>query len=179
MLFTETPLNGAFVVDLEKRGDDRGFFARAFCVEEFKKQGLNPTVVQANISGSTKKGTLRGLHYQTAPMAEVKFIRCIKGSVFDVLVDLRPESPSFKKWYGVELSARNQKAVYIPEGFAHGHQTLEPDSQIMYLVSQVYSPEHERGVRYDDPAFRILWPLEPTVMSPKDKSWPYFKDNAL
>lgn len=175
MRFIETPLKGAYVVELEKHGDDRGFFARAFCVEEFKKQGLNPTVLQANISGSTKKGTLRGLHYQVAPMAEVKFIRCIKGAVFDVLVDLRPESPTFKKWYGVELTPENQKAVYIPEGFAHGHQTLKFDSQIMYLVSQVYSPKHERGVRYDDPAIGVLWPLVPTVMSDKDKSWPDFK----
>lgn len=175
MKFIETPLKGAYVVELEKRGDERGFFARSFCVDEFKERGLNPTVLQANISGSTKKGTLRGLHYQTAPMAEVKFIRCMKGAVFDVLVDVRPDSPTFKKWYGIELSVDNQKAVYIPEGFAHGHQTLQFDSQIMYMVSQVYSPEHERGIRYNDPAIGVLWPLVPTVMSGKDKAWPDFK----
>lgn len=174
MKFIQTPLSGAYVVELEKRGDDRGFFARAFCVEEFTAHGLNPTVLQANISESARKGTLRGLHYQIAPFGEVKFIRCIKGSVYDVLVDLRPESHTFKQWFGIELTAENQKAVYIPEGFAHGHQTLEDDSQIMYLVSQKYSPEHERGLRWDDPSITIQWPLKPTVMSDKDTHWPDF-----
>ena len=175
MKFTETPLKGAFIVELEKRGDDRGFFARAFDIEEFKAHGLNPTVLQMNMSGSTHKGTLRGLHYQADPMGETKFVRCIRGAVFDVIVDMRPDSPTFKKWYGAELTPDNRKGMYIPVGFAHGHQTLVPNSEIMYAVSQVYSPEHERGLRFDDPAIRILWPLAPTVMSDKDKKWPDFK----
>ncbi len=172
MKFIETPLKGAYVVELEKREDERGFFARAFCVDEFAAHGLNTTVKQSNLSGSAQKGTTRGLHYQVSPMGEVKFIRCIKGAVFDVLVDMRPESSTYKQWFGLELSADNQKAIYIPEGFAHGHQTLEDDSQIMYLTSQVYSPEHERGVRWDDPAIHVQWPLTPTVVSDKDQTWP-------
>lgn len=172
MKFIETPLAGAYVVELEKREDERGFFARAFCVDEFAAHGLNTTVKQSNLSGSAQKGTTRGLHYQVAPMGEVKFIRCIKGAVFDVLVDMRPESSTYLKWFGLELSAQNQRAIYIPEGFAHGHQTLEDDSQIMYLTSQVYSPEHERGVRWNDPKVNVQWPLAPTVVSDKDQSWP-------
>lgn len=172
MKFIQTPLEGAYVVELEKREDERGFFARAFCVDEFAEHGLKTEIKQSNLSGSVQKGTTRGLHYQVAPMAEVKFIRCIKGSVFDVLVDMRPESPTYKQWFGLELSEQNQTAIYIPEGFAHGHQTLEDNSQIMYLTTQVYSPEHERGIRWNDPAIGVEWPLEPTVVSDKDQSWP-------
>ena len=172
MKFIQTPLEGAYVVELEKREDERGFFARAFCVDEFAEHGLKTEIKQSNLSGSVQKGTTRGLHYQVAPMAEVKFIRCIKGSVFDVLVDMRPESPTYKQWFGLKLSEQNQTAIYIPEGFAHGHQTLEDNSQIMYLTTQVYSPEHERGIRWNDPAIGVEWPLEPTVVSDKDQSWP-------
>lgn len=172
MKFIKTPLEGAYVVELEKREDERGFFARAFCVDEFAEHGLKTEIKQSNLSGSVHKGTTRGLHYQVAPMAEVKFIRCIKGSVFDVLVDMRPESPTYKQWFGLELTEENQTAIYIPEGFAHGHQTLKDNSQIMYLTTQVYSPEHERGIRWNDPAIGVQWPLEPTVVSDKDQSWP-------
>ncbi len=172
MKFIKTPLEGAYVVELEKREDERGFFARAFCVDEFAEHGLKTEIKQSNLSGSVQKGTTRGLHYQVAPMAEVKFIRCIKGSVFDVLVDMRPESPTYKQWFGIELTEENQTAIYIPEGFAHGHQTLEDNSQIMYLTTQVYSPEHERGIRWNDPAIGVKWPLEPTVVSDKDQAWP-------
>lgn len=174
MKFTEAPIKGVFVVELEKRGDDRGFFARIFCVDEFSKHGMNPTIAQINMSECVYKGTVRGLHYQTSEAAEAKFIRCIKGSVFDVCVDVRPESPTYKKWFGVELSAQNLKAAYIPEGFAHGYVSLEDHSQVIYSASRVYTPGSEKGIRYNDQAIGIQWPIEPTIVSDKDKSWPDF-----
>ena len=172
MLFNKTPLDGAYTIDLEKRGDDRGFFARLFCEKEFGAVGLETHFVQINNSTSAKRGTLRGMHFQLPPAAEVKVVRCIKGALFDVIVDLRPDSPTFKQWYGAELSAENRRMMYVPRGFAHGFITLADDTEAFYLVSAFYAPECERGLRFDDPAIGIEWPLSPTEMSDKDKKWP-------
>ena len=175
MIFTPTGLAGAFVVEIEPRGDDRGFFARAFCRREFEKIGLRVDFVQANTAFSKEKGTLRGMHFQRPPHAEAKYLRCIKGAVFDVMIDLRPDSPTRKKWFGVELTAENRKMVFVPEGFAHGYLTTAADSEVFYLVSAFYAPEAEGGVRWDDPAFDIEWP--PTadlIISHKDRAWPLF-----
>lgn len=171
MIFTETKLPGAFIVELETRGDERGFFARAWCKKEFAEQGINLDWVQANLAHTKQGGTLRGLHYQIAPYEEAKLMRCIRGAIYDVIVDLRPGSPTYKQWLGVELTADNRKALYIPEGFAHGYQTLVDDTEVFYLVSQFYTPGSEQGIRYNDPAFGIEWPLEVQVISDKDKSW--------
>ena len=173
MIFTETELPGAYVLDLERREDDRGFFARAWCVNELGEHGLVTRIVQANVSFNNRKGTLRGMHMQVAPHAEVKVIRATRGSILDVIVDLRPGSPTFKRWTGVELSAANGRALYVPEGFAHGYQTLEDDTETFYLVSEFYAPDAERGLRWDDPAFGIEWPdPEGAILSEKDASWP-------
>lgn len=172
MIFNETPLGGAFTVDLEKRGDDRGFFARLFCVDEFEKKGLVSQFVQINNSLSGARGTLRGMHYQLPPHAEVKLVRCIQGALFDVIVDLRPESTTFRRWYGAELSAANRRMMYVPAGFAHGFITLAHDTEALYMVSSFYAPDAERGLRFDDPALGIEWPERPTVISAKDESWP-------
>ena len=174
MRFTETPLPGAYLVDLEKREDDRGFFARAFCVEEFGRLGLETGIVQINNSLSARKGTLRGMHYQLSPMAETKIVRCIRGSFFDAIIDLRPGSPTFKRWFGETLSAGNRRALYVPKGFAHGILTMEDDTEAFYLVTQFYSRELERGIRWDDPAFGIEWPIRPAVISGKDAAHPDF-----
>jgi dTDP-4-dehydrorhamnose 3,5-epimerase len=177
MKFTETRLEGAFVVELEKREDHRGFFARAFCKEEFEAHGLNGTVVQANVSGSHVRGTLRGMHFQRHPHEEVKMIRCTRGAVYDVIIDLRQESPTYTQWLGVELSRANGKLLYVPEGFAHGYLTLEDDSEVLYLVTQFYAPGSESGVRYDDPAFGVEWPAGVPIeaMTDKDRSWPDYQ----
>jgi len=173
MIFTETELPGAYVLDLERREDDRGFFARAWCMNELGDHGLVTRIVQANVSFNNRKGTLRGMHMQVAPHAEVKVIRATRGSVLDVIVDLRPDSPTFKRWTGVELSAANGRALYVPEGFAHGYQTLEDDTETFYLVSEFYAPDAERGLRWDDPALGIEWPdPENAILSDKDASWP-------
>jgi dTDP-4-dehydrorhamnose 3,5-epimerase len=169
MLFKPTPLAGAFLIDLEKRGDDRGFFARVFCREEFGKQGLKNQFVQVNDSLSADRGTLRGMHYQLAPSAEVKLVRCIRGSLYDVILDLRPDSPSFGKSFGAALTAENRTMMYVPEGFAHGFITLRPDTEVMYFVTAFYAPDRERGVRWNDPRFGIQWPIEPTVLSERDR----------
>lgn len=174
MLFHETPLPGAYVIELEKKGDDRGFFARFFCEKEFDQKGLCSRFVQVNNSLSAKKGTLRGIHYQLSPKAEVKLVRCIRGALYDVIVDLRPESPTFKQWFGAELSAENRQMMYVPEGFGHSFITLEEDTEALYLVSDFYSLAHERGLRHDDPAFGIQWPIKPVVMSDKDLNHPLF-----
>lgn len=168
MKFIETPLKGAYTIELEKRGDDRGFFARAFCVNEFENAGLDKSVVQINNSLSAIKGTLRGMHFQLAPKSETKLVRCIRGSLFDVIVDLRRNSPTFLKWFGAELSAENRVAMYVPKGFAHGFLTLEKDTEAFYLVTEFYAPELERGIRYNDPAIGIQWPFEPSLISDKD-----------
>ena len=163
---------GAFIIEVEKREDDRGFFARAWCKKEFEEHGLAATMVQSNIAFSRRKGTLRGLHYQGAPYGEVKVVRCTKGSLYDVMVDLRPGSSTYRQWVGVELTSGNHKMMYIPEGFAHGYQTLEDNTEVMYQVSQFYFPDFERGIRYDDPGIGIDWPLIDKIISDKDKGWP-------
>lgn len=172
MIFEKTTLEGAYLIDLEKKGDERGFFARAFCQKEFSEHGLVSQFVQVNNSLSGQKGTLRGMHYQLPPFSEVKVLRCIKGSLFDVIVDLRSDSPTFKKWFGAELTAENRRMMYVPQGFAHGLITLEDNTEVLYLVSAFYSQENERGLRFDDPTIGIHWPMIPTEVSVKDRQWP-------
>lgn len=172
MKFTETPLKGAFVVELEPREDFRGFFARAYCEQEFAQHGLPDRFVQGNMSYNHKKGTVRGLHYQVPPALEAKFMRCIGGAIFDVIVDMRPGSPTYLQWFGLELSAANRKALYVPPLFAHAYQALTDGAEVFYLVSQFYTPGTERGLRPDDPALDIKWPLPIEVISEKDMSWP-------
>jgi dTDP-4-dehydrorhamnose 3,5-epimerase len=174
MIFKETTLRGAYIIEPDKREDGRGFFTRIWCRSEFEAQGLNPNFVQANLSYNVKKGTLRGMHYQIAPFGESKLVRCTRGSVYDVIIDLRPASPTFRSWLGAELSATNYKMLFVPEGFAHGFLSLADDAELTYQVSQFYHPESEHGVRYDDPAFGIEWPIEIEVISDKDKGWPDF-----
>lgn len=172
MKFHDTPLDGARVIDLEKRGDERGFFARYFCEREFAAAGLETSFVQINNSLSVKKGTLRGLHYQLPPAAEVKVVRCVRGAMWDVIVDLRPDSPTFKKWFGLELTADNRLMMYVPRGFAHAILTLTDDTEALYLVSAFYAPNLERGLRWNDPAIAIEWPIKPVEISAKDAKWP-------
>ncbi len=172
MIFSPTPLAGACVVELEPVADDRGFFARAFCREEFEAHGLNPQLAQSNISFNRRRGTLRGLHYQAAPYAEAKLVRCTQGAIWDVIVDLRADSPSYKRWHAVELSAGNRRALYVPEGFAQGFQTLADDSEVLYLMSQFYRPDAARGLRWDDPALGIAWPIADPQLSDRDRSLP-------
>jgi len=173
MIFRETTLKGAFVIEMEKFEDKRGFFARAWCQKEVEANGLVSRVVQTNISFNKKRGTLRGMHYQVAPYEQIKLVRCTRGAIYDVVIDLRPDSPTFRKWTGVELTAENYTMLYVPENFAHGFQTLEDNTEVTYQVSQFYSPESERGVRYDDPVFQVEWPLPVEVISEKDIAWPY------
>lgn len=174
MKFHPTPLQGAYLIELEKRGDDRGFFARFFCRNEFGAAGLVTQFVQINNSLSGKTGTLRGLHYQLPPAAEVKVIRCLRGGLFDCIIDIRPGSPTFGKWFGAELNDENRLAMYVPRGFAHGILTLKEDTEAFYLASDFYSPKDERGIRWDDPRFNIAWPIAPQEISPKDSAWPDF-----
>jgi dTDP-4-dehydrorhamnose 3,5-epimerase len=176
MLFIETELKGAFIVELERREDDRGFFARTWCRDEFERHGIVATIAQANMSYNYARGTLRGMHYQRAPFAETKLVRAVRGAIYDVIIDLRPDSPTYKGWIGVELTADNRRALFVPEGFAHGLQTLADDTEVMYQVSQFYTPGAEGGIRYDDPAFAIAWPLPVSVISDKDRAWPDFSD---
>jgi dTDP-4-dehydrorhamnose 3,5-epimerase len=177
MIFTETSIPGAFVIDLEQRGDDRGFFARAWCANEFADHGLNQRLVQVNLSFNQRAGTLRGMHLQTAPHEEAKCVRCTRGAIYDVVLDLRPDSPAYKRWEAVELTAENRRMLYVPEGCAHGYQTLVADTETLYQVSEFYAPESEEGVRWDDPAFGIDWPdAAERVLSPKDAAWPDFRD---
>jgi len=172
MIFKETKLTGAYIIDLEKLGDDRGFFARLFCENEFSALGLEGRFVQINNSLSAKRGTLRGMHFQLPPASEVKIVRCIKGALYDVIVDLRPNSPTFKKWFGTELNGENRRMIYVPKGFAHGFITLENDTEAIYLVSAIYQPTLERGLRFNDPSIGIEWPFTPLEISKKDQSWP-------
>jgi dTDP-4-dehydrorhamnose 3,5-epimerase len=171
MIFNETPLAGVYVVDLEKRGDERGFFARAFCEREFSEQGLATRIVAANNSLSARKGTLRGMHYQLAPKAETKFVRCIRGALQDVVLDLRRDSSTFGQSFGAELTAENRRMMVVPKGFAHGFITLADDTEAFYLVDEFYAPECERGIRWNDPKFAIQWPVEPVVISEKDQNY--------
>jgi dTDP-4-dehydrorhamnose 3,5-epimerase len=175
MNFDETPLRGTYLIDLQPIEDARGFFARAFCRREFEAHRLNPAIAQCNFAFNHVRGTLRGMHYQVEPAREVKVIRCIAGVIFDVITDLRPDSPTYRRWFGVELSARSRRALYVPEGFAHGYLTLADNSEIQYMVSEFYSPAHERGIRWNDPAFGIEWPMAPRVISDKDASHPDFE----
>lgn len=176
MIFRETKLKGAFIIELKRLEDERGFFARTFCQEEFRAHGLNPRVVQCNISFNKQKGTLRGMHYQIAPYEEAKLVRCTRGAIYDVIIDLRPESPTFKQWVAAELTAENRRMLYVPEGFAHGFQTLEDNTEVFYMMSEFYHPECAKGVRWDDPAFGIKWPITSNVtISVKDRNYPDFE----
>jgi dTDP-4-dehydrorhamnose 3,5-epimerase len=174
MKFHPTPIKGAFTIELERRGDDRGFFSRSFCANEFRAADLVPTFVQINNSLSAKKGTLRGLHYQLVPNAEVKIVRCIFGSLWDAIVDLRPDSSTFGRWFGTELNYDNRLMMYVPRGVAHAILTLSDNAEALYLVSEFYAPERERGIRWNDSRFGIKWPILPSAISPKDLSWPDF-----
>ncbi len=171
MKFLPTPLAGAFVVELEPLEDERGFFARSFCQEEFRKQGLKPAIAQCNVSWNRKRGTLRGLHYQAAPHEEAKVVRCTRGAIWDVIVDLREGSPTRLRWHAQELSADNRLAFYVPEGFAHGFQTLADDSEVHYQMSETYHPDLARGVRWDDPLLKVKWPLPAPILSERDQSY--------
>ena len=176
MIFTATELEGAWLVDLDPREDERGFFARAWDRAEFAEHGLSTELVQCNVSFNHRKGTLRGMHFQNAPHAEVKLVRCTRGAIYDVIVDLRASSPTHTRWLGVELTAENRRALYVPEGFAHGYQTLVDGTETTYQVSAFYAPGAERGVRWDDPAFGIEWPdPDRPVMSEKDRAWPDYR----
>lgn len=170
MIFTKTPLAGAYLIDLDKKGDDRGFFARAFCEQEFSQHDLATHFCQVNNSLSAQKGTLRGMHYQLAPKSETKLVRCIRGSLYDLILDLRQDSPTFGESFGAELSAENRRMMYVPKDFAHGFITLTENTEAFYFVDEFYSPEDERGIRYNDPRFNLKWPIAPTVISDKDKS---------
>jgi dTDP-4-dehydrorhamnose 3,5-epimerase len=170
--FIETELPGAYILELEKRGDERGFFARTWCQHEFEEHGLVAEVVQQNTSVSKYKGTLRGMHYQVAPQQETKLVRCTKGALFDVIIDLRPDSNTYNQWLGVELTEDNYKMLYVPKDFAHGFITLQDNTEVTYLVSAFYAPDAERGIRYNDPKIGIKWPGTVSTLSDKDASWP-------
>jgi dTDP-4-dehydrorhamnose 3,5-epimerase len=176
VLFREPELPGAFVIELQKCEDERGFFARSWCQKEFEAHGLNPRTVQCNVSFNKLKGTLRGMHYQVVPCAEAKLVRCTRGAICDVIIDLRRESVTYKQHVSEVLSSNNYKALFIPEGFAHGFQTLEDNSEVFYQMSAYYSPEHQRGVRYNDPAFRISWPIDVTMISDRDRNYEDFRE---
>lgn len=171
MIFTETRLKGAFILDLERREDDRGFFARAFCQREFEEHGLNPLIVQANLAFNKMRGTLRGMHFQFPPAAETKLVRATRGAILDIIVDLRPESPTYLEHVAVELTAENHRALYVPERFAHGYQVLEDNTETSYQVGEFYAPELEGGLLYNDPALGLAWPLPVSELSPKDAAW--------
>jgi dTDP-4-dehydrorhamnose 3,5-epimerase len=174
MIFFETELKGAFLIEPEKKEDERGFFARTWCVNEFKEFGLNTKLVQSSISFNKKKGTLRGMHYQIAPFEEAKLVRCTQGEIFDVIIDLRPNSKTFKKYISAVLNEDNRKMLYIPEGFAHGFQTLTDNAEVFYQISQFYSPDHSRGVRWNDPVFGIVWPEDQRIIIERDRNYPDF-----
>jgi dTDP-4-dehydrorhamnose 3,5-epimerase len=177
--FIETKLSGAFVIEPERKVDERGFFARAFCQEEFCSRGLETQFVQCSISFNTKRGTLRGMHYQEDPHAETKVVRCTMGAIYDVIIDVRRGSPTYQAWIAVELSAKNRTMLYIPKGFAHGFQTLEVDTEIFYQISDFYHPECARGLRWNDPAFGVIWPIADVTMSGRDRNYPDFSVEVL
>ncbi len=174
MIFIETELKGAHIIELERREDNRGFFARTWCQQEFAAHGLAARIVQVNLSYNHSRGTLRGMHFQTAPYAEAKLVRTVRGAIYDVIIDLRPDSPTYKRWIGVELTADNRRALFVPEGFAHGFQTLEDHTDVLYAMSTFYTPLAASGLRYNDPAFAITWPLPVSVISERDTSWADF-----
>lgn len=175
MIFNETKLKGAYIIEIKQLADERGFFGRLWCKKEMEEHGLNGNVVQVNTSSSKSKGTIRGLHYQKHPYEETKLMRCTKGAIYDVIIDLRKDSPTFLEWIGVELTDDNYKMLYVPEGFAHGFITLADNTEVIYLVTQFYTPGAEAGIRFDDPQFKINWPVEVTTVSEKDRSHPDFK----
>jgi dTDP-4-dehydrorhamnose 3,5-epimerase len=175
MTFHETKLPGVFEIHLEPKGDERGFFARSWCQREFEQHGLNPAIVQCNVSFNEKKGTLRGMHYQAEPHPEAKLVRCTQGAIYDVVVDLRPKSLAFKRWIGVALTAANRQMIYVPEGCGHGFLTLEDRTEVFYQMSEFYQPELSRGVRWNDGAFDIKWPAQPAVISDRDQAYPDFE----
>ncbi len=177
MKFTPTPLEGAYIVDIEPFPDARGFFARSVVEQDLKAMGLNTHLLECGVSFNHARGTLRGMHFQLPPYAEVKLIRCTRGAIYDVMVDLRKDSPTYLQWFGVELTADNHRMVYIPEGMAHGYQTLEDKTEVLYQISTVYAPDYSRGYRYDDAAFGIQWPLPASVLSKKDSEWQNFHEN--
>jgi dTDP-4-dehydrorhamnose 3,5-epimerase len=172
VIFTETKLRGAFVIDLERKTDGRGFFARAFCQREFEERGLEPVIAQANIAFNERRGTMRGMHFQFPPAAETKLVRCTRGGIVDIIVDLRPESPTYGEHVAVELTADNHRAIYVPARFAHGYQVLEDSTETSYQVGEFYTPGSEGGLRFDDPALGLSWPLPVTAISDKDREWP-------
>ena len=175
MIFTQLPLIGAYLINIEPLEDERGFFARTFCKDEFKKHGIDFSCVQCNISYNKKKGTLRGMHYQAAPHEEEKIVSCIRGAIFDVIVDIRTDSATYKKWYGTELSAKNHAMLYVPKGFAHGFQTLSANSEVFYMMSEYYHPECASGIRWDEPELNIKWPMKPKVITEKDSAYRDFE----
>lgn len=177
MIFHKTSLKDAYIVELDQHKDNRGSYSRAFCSDEFTKHGLNPAIAQANILFTSKAGTLRGMHYQVAPYEEAKFIRCFSGEIYDVIIDLRPSSPTFNMWEGFELNQTNLKALFVPEGFAHGFQTLSDNTVVYYHASSSYYPGSERGLRWNDPAFNIKWPVSEPILSEKDKNHKDYKKN--
>lgn len=176
MIFTETKLKGAYIIDIERREDSRGFFARAFCQKEFEAHGLKPIIAQANVAFNIKKGTLRGMHFQYPPAAETKLVRCTRGAILDIIVDLRPESPTYLDHIAVELSQDNQRSLYVPERFGHGYQVLSDSTETSYQVGEFYTPGSEGGLRYDDPRLRLQWPLPVVSISEKDRVWNLLSD---
>lgn len=174
MRFTSTTLDGVWRIELDRHEDERGFFARAWCRKEFEERGLNAELAQCSIACNHQRGTLRGMHWQIAPHAEAKLVRCIRGAIFDVVVDLRPGSKTYGQWQGVELSADNHEALYVPEGLAHGFQALASPSEVFYQISEFFHPDFQRGFRWDDPAVGIQWPVHPPILSPRDKALPNF-----
>lgn len=174
MIFQETKLKGAYIVDIERREDDRGFFARTWCRREFEAHGLNPRLAQCSISFNAKRGTLRGMHYQGRPFEEAKLVRCTMGSLCDVIVDLRPDSPTFKNHLSVVLTAESRTMLHVPDGFAHGFLTLEDDTEVHYQISQFHAPDHARGFRWNDPTFGISWPADVKIISERDRNYPDF-----
>jgi dTDP-4-dehydrorhamnose 3,5-epimerase len=177
MIFTETRIPGAYLVDIEARKDDRGYFARAWCAREFEEHGLSSELAQANISYNERAGTLRGMHFQRAPHEEAKLVRCTRGAIWDVCLDLRPESPTYLQWVGAELSPENGRALYVPQGCGHGYQTLTDATETIYLVTEFYAPDSEGGARWNDPAFKIEWPdTDSRTISDKDAAWPDWTD---
>ena len=172
MRFLDTPIPGVFVIEAEPRADERGYFARTFCKQEFSDRSLCTEWVQISTSFNRRRGTLRGMHFQDAPFAEIKLVRCTRGAVYDVALDLRPHSPAYRQWFAADLTADNGRMMYIPKGVAHGFQSLADDSEVLYNIGEYYHPEASRGVRWDDPAFGIVWPVANPILSPKDQTWP-------
>ena len=179
MIFTPLKLPGAFLIDLERQDDERGFFARTWSRSEFEEHGLNPRIEQCSVSFNRRRVTLRGMHYQAAPYEEAKIVRCTTGAIYDVIIDLRSSSPTFARWEAAELSAHTHRMLYVPEGFAHGFLTLEDDTEVFYQISEVYSPDHSRGVRWDDPAFGIAWPADDRTIVERDRHYPDFRPAAV